>query len=393
MARLRPGLSALAAHLSLFAVFYFFRRAPRGGHSKAGEVRGRDYFPYRPPHLLRQPSRRALARLTNEVQRVLASGDYAGGLWLEGSPYVEETAWWLDLLIDTTWPVAACASQRVHGSVGNDGDRDIIDAVRYLSSDVWADEQGRDALGAVVVMDQLLMAARSVQKGEARPGGYVTTGGHGGVLGSISAVGRPVVSMRPVHRHTWSSAVRLSQLPEVVPGVRRDPHGAIVLLPVRVRDAAGDLEPGAIPMVALVKHGQYGDEDDVVDMGAEVAILARLERALAQEPLTGFVAEGSSPFATLNEAAEAALRLAVFSGLPVVKVGRGNAGGWTESIYSPFGIAGGNLTATKARLLLMACLLRFGALPPAADPAHPTGQEIGATQAALDSYREVFATH
>lgn len=391
--RLAPGDDGLAAHLSRFAEFDFFRPAPPGGHTKAGEVRGLDFFPYRPPHLLRQPSRRTLARLTNEVQRVLASGDYAGAIWLEGSPYVEETAWWLDLLLDTTLPIAACAAQREHGSVGNDGDRDIIDAVRYLASDVWADEQGRDALGAVVVMDQLIIAARSVQKGDARPGGYLTTGGHGGVLGSITSIGRPVVSMRPVHRHTWSSEVRFTRLPDVVQGVRKGGAGAIGTWPVAIRDAAGELVPGAIPMVALVKHGQYSDEDDVVDLAAEVAILARLDRALEREPLSGFVAEGSAPFGTLGEATEAALRLAVFSGLPVVKVGRGNADGWTEGTYGPFAIAGGNLTATKARLLLMACLLRFGALPPAADPAHPNGPEIAATQAALDRFREVFATH
>jgi L-asparaginase len=35
---------------------------------------------------------------------------------------------------------------------------------------------------------------------------------------------------------------------------------------------------------------------------------------------------------------------------------------------NPSFIGGSNLTATKARLLLMACLMKFGALPPAANP-------------------------
>jgi hypothetical protein len=56
-------------------------------------------------------------------------------------------------------------------------------------------------------------------------------------------------------------------------------------------------------------------------------------------------------------------------------------------------IAGSNLTATKARLLLMACLLRFGSLPPAADPIRPTPAELKAVQARLAEYQAVFDTH
>jgi hypothetical protein len=50
-------------------------------------------------------------------------------------------------------------------------------------------------------------------------------------------------------------------------------------------------------------------------------------------------------------------------------------------------------TATKARLLLMACLLRFGSLPPAADPLNPTPAELQAVQAKLAEYQAVFDTH
>jgi hypothetical protein len=79
--------------------------------------------------------------------------------------------------------------------------------------------------------------------------------------------------------------------------------------------------------------------------------------------------------------------------MPVVKVGRGNADGYVDRTYAPLAIAGSNLTATKARLLLMACLLRFGSLPPAADPTDPTADEIRAVRAGLDRYQEVFDSH
>ncbi|MEX2547970.1 MAG: asparaginase domain-containing protein [Chloroflexota bacterium] len=372
--RFGVGEDGLGGQLSRLADYEFLRPAPPAGYTARGEVRGRDYFPYRPVHMIRQPSRLALARLTNEVQRAMSSGNYAGGLWLEGSPYVEETAYWLNLLIDTTMPIAGAAAQRPHGAVGDDGARNIIDAVAYLTSRVWADADGRDALGAVVVIDQQIMTARSIQKADARPGGYVTTGGHGGVLGTISSIGRPVVSMRPLHRHTWNSDVRMTVLPSAV------------------RDESGDLIPEKIPVVAIVKHGQYIEESDEVDVSQVVGIVGRLSRMLERNQLAGFVAEGSAPFGTMNESAEMAFRRAVFSGVPVVKVGRGG-GGVSEKTYAPFAIAGGNLTATKARLLLMASLLKLGLLPAAEDPAHPTGAEIGATRAALDRYQEIFDSH
>jgi hypothetical protein len=51
------------------------------------------------------------------------------------------------------------------------------------------------------------------------------------------------------------------------------------------------------------------------------------------------------------------------------------------------------LTATKARLLLMACLMRFGSPPPAADPQHPTEEEANAVMQTLSQYQGVFDTH
>ncbi len=79
--------------------------------------------------------------------------------------------------------------------------------------------------------------------------------------------------------------------------------------------------------------------------------------------------------------------------MPVVNVSRGNAAGFVDKSRHPLAIPGSNLTATKARLLLMACLMKFGSLPSAADPAHPTQVEIDAVKAKLAQYQEVFDTH
>ena len=126
---------------------------------------------------------------------------------------------------------------------------------------------------------------------------------------------------------------------------------------------------------------------------AKSIFLRALKIICVDAPLAGFVAEGSAPFGAMSNSVDAALKRATFSGMPVVKVGRGNAGGFVDATRDPLAIAGSNLTATKARLLLMACLMKFGCLPPAADPAKPTEAETEATKAKLKQYQEVFDTH
>src|SRR5215510_11816301 len=222
--------------LSSKAEFEFHRAAPSAGYKKglaasartdvgtgdiAPEVHGRDFFPYRPVHLRAEPPMATLARLTNVVQRALGSGRYAGAIWLEGSPNVEETTYWLNLLIDTPVPIVGNASQRPHGAASNDGDRNIVDSVDYIVSRIWAGTDGRDSVGAVVIQDEQIFTSRDVQKADARPGGYVATGGHGGIVGSMGQPGPPVLTFRPVKRHTYASSVRLSELPKTVDGTRR----------------------------------------------------------------------------------------------------------------------------------------------------------------------------
>jgi hypothetical protein len=399
--------NGLASLLSSRATYDFYRALPSGGYTRglpasartdvgegdiAPESLGQDFFPYRPTYLRREPPMASLARLTNVVQQALASGQYAGAIWLEGSPYVEETSYWLNLLIDTTVPIVGNASQRAHGAVSNDGDRNIIDAVDYILSRIWADESGRDSVGVVLLQDEQIFTAREVQKADARPGGYIATGGHGGIIGTVGQPDPPALTFRPVKRHTATSAVNLRCLPTSVAGVQRV-NGRLSRRTVPVKDAQGALLGTAIPKVTIAKHARYVPEDASGDAMAEVDILARIERNLHQAPLAGFVAEGSAPFASMSSAVDAALRRATLSGMPVVKVSRGNADGPVDPTRVPLAIAGSNLTATKARLLLMACLLRFGSLPPAADPLQPTAAELEATRAALAAYQTVFDTH
>ena len=390
------------------ADFDFYRVIPPGGYPTgrtadertdvgegdiAPERIWEDFFPYRPFHLRREPPRWMLAQVTNRVQSALREGAYAGALWLEGSPFIEESIYWLNLTIDTQLPIVACASPDFpHGALGGGGDRHLVDGVRYITSRIWADADGRDRVGAVLMSAEQVFAARDVQKADARPGGYIATGGHGGIVASMGEPGEPVLTFVPARRHTAGSSVRLVDMPAEVRAVRRV-DGRLVEERLAVKDVDGSLRGAAIPSVALYKHARYMVEDNAATPEGEVELLARMDRSLERGLLAGFVVEGGAPYGSVGPAADAALRRATCSGMPVVRVSRGNAEGFVPTDRVKFGIAGHNLTATKARILLMACLLRFGALPPAADPASPTTAEIEAIESALRDYQRVFDTH
>jgi L-asparaginase/Glu-tRNA(Gln) amidotransferase subunit D len=120
--------------------------------------------------------------------------------------------------------------------------------------------------------------------------------------------------------------------------------------------------------------------------------MARVEANLKEEPLAGFVQEGVTG-GGLTAPVEDSLRRAALTGFPVVKVNRGNPQGFMRRNEEDLVIEGNNLTATKARLLLMASLLKLGALPPAKDPTKPTADELSAIRAKVKAYQEIFDTH
>src|SRR5205823_5400176 len=213
--------------------------------------------------------------------------------------------------IDTTAPICGNASQRQHGMIGNDGDKNIVDSVEYIASRVWADEQGRDRVGVVLIADHRVFAAREVQKADARPGGFTVTGGHGGILGAVGHEGPPVLTYIPTRRHTYQSQVNVNRLPS------------------QVKNEKGELLESAIPKVTIIKDANYsaerpGGEEDDPDL------LALIERNLSRYPLSGFVVEGHVPYGTIASATRAKiLKSALGRGIAAVCVGRGNNEGFS----------------------------------------------------------------
>jgi L-asparaginase len=242
-----------------------------------------------------------------------------------------------------------------------------------------------------VLQEQRFFAAREVMKVDARPGGYVATGGHGGILGGMGYHGAAVLHYVPALKHTYLSELNLSKIPFSVPVVSSS-DGIIKRSGIRTREDNGDLLESAIPSVSIVKDGGFYAEEYFDDPDVTADLVALVQRKLARNRLAGFVIEGTVPYGKMTSSVrQAVLQKAIYSGLPVVRVGRGSPEGFADP--NPYFIAGSNLTATKARMLLMASLLKFGSLPPAQNPAEPTEAELAATRDAVAAYQEIFDTH
>ncbi|OWU70588.1 asparaginase domain-containing protein [Marinibacterium profundimaris] len=404
--RLQVGVDGTSGLISALADVDFYRPAPPGGwrnglpgaqRSDTGEgdippeAMGQDFYAYKPYHLAMSPPRPMLAKITNDVQAIADNPAYDGLVWTQGSPQVEESAYWFNLLIDTDKPISCNAAQRPQGQISADGPANIYDSVRYISSGIWKDGAGGNRCGTVVIQEQQMFAAREVQKVDARPGGYVATGGHGGIIGQLTHHGVPYVTYLPAYKYCANSELTLKKLPDTVKAAQMDDSGKVSVIDCSVKED-GQLLASAIPSVAIIKDGGYGAEEfgDDEAMEAELAFTIRHKMSLGRP--AGFIIEGLVPYGmATSELRMNMLRRAIYAGAPVVKTGRAAMEGFAD--VDGLTIAGLNLTATKARLLLMACLLKLGSLPVAADPANPTEAERAATAEAVAAFQALFDTH
>ncbi|MGI0092328.1 MAG: asparaginase domain-containing protein [Nitrososphaerales archaeon] len=376
--------------LSSKAEYTFIRALPAGGYASKGEKAGIDYFPYKPYGIAKSVRVGDLARVTNIVNSTLKSGLYDGAIWLEGSPSVEETLYWLSLTIDADLPIVGNAAQRTHGQLSADGDRNISDSVDYIISGVGK------GLGAVGIQEQQIFAAREFRKTDDRPGNYVAAGGHGGILGTVKE-GKATIWFKPNYKNTLTSDVNLTKLPERI-DLEAD-AGKTTTYPIKNSD--GSLRGEAIPRVHIIKYTAFSQEDETEDPDQEVDIMARIDRALHEEnsedtrkpKLHGLILEGNAPFAHGSVSQMKAMSIAALSGLPVVRTSRSNPGGRVVTIEDDLFIEASNLDSTKARLLLMACMLKLGRLPRASDPRKPTSAEREAIIEKIKQFQEIFETH
>jgi len=98
------------------------------------------------------------ARLTQAVMDALIRPEVAGVIVAQGTDTMEETAYWLDLTVDSEKPVILIGAQRNASSSDFDGPRNLLNAIRIA---VCQEARGK---GVMVAMNNQINAARSVTK-------------------------------------------------------------------------------------------------------------------------------------------------------------------------------------------------------------------------------------
>ncbi len=242
--------------------------------------------------------------LANAINKIFETEpEVAGIVVTHGTQTTEETSYFLNLTVKSDKPVALAASQRRHGTLGNDGDRNLLDAIRVVSS---PQAKGK---GVFVILDEEIKSSRDVLKTGRRPGAFNARGV--GVLGYIDP-DQVTFYHSPVRRHTYQSEFDVSQIQ-------------------------------SLPVVEIMSTAA----------GASGVIL----RALKGVELGGLIFQGFPTFQRLAPEQRDPLQALAEGGLPIVITNRGGEGRAQVSPDDLF-IEGDNLPPQKARILLMLALTR-----------------------------------
>jgi len=203
--------------------------------------------------------------------------------------------------------------------------------------------------------------------------------------------GAAVLHYVPALRHTFLSDVNMTKLPSSVLVAMAGKQG-VECRDIAIKSADGKLLESAIPSVSIVKDGGFMSEEYLAHPSDEADLNALVAQKLGLGRLSGFVLEGLTPYGTMTSPVrQKVMEKAIYSGIPVARVGRGAPEGFADP--HDYFIAGSNLGSTKARMLLMACLMKLGSLPPVRDPDRPTADELSATRKAVAAYQRIFDTH
>ena len=143
--------------------------------------------------------------LSEAVSAALAQQGVAGVVVSHGTDTLEETAWWLDLTVESTRPVVLTGAQRSASEADLDGPRNLLDAVRVAIAPASHDR------GTVVVMNGRIHAAREVAKLDTSSVEGFGSGPYG-MLGAVDA--RRVVYRRAPARRAHLT-IRTDAMPRV----------------------------------------------------------------------------------------------------------------------------------------------------------------------------------
>ncbi len=243
-------------------------------------------------------------RLTQWLEVARAAGAAAedtrvdGIIVTHGTFTTEETAYFLHLCVHSEKPLVVVASQRKHDEVGNDGDRNLLDAIRLVLA---PEARGK---GVLVTLHEEIHSARDVVKTNQRPGGFQSLGR--AMLGHIED-DQVSFYAAPTRRHTFRSEFNIRDISEL-------PRVDVIAAYVGADDAAAQ---------ACVAAGAQG------------------------LVISGYAYNGRPSADQL-----AGVEKIAAAGIPVVLASRGGQGRIPVDWNDPF-IQGDSLVPHKARILLM----------------------------------------
>ena len=149
--------------------------------------------------------------LNRLLHQLLEPDDLHGAVITHGTNTLEETAYFLNLVLKTDKPVVLVGSMRPASALSTDADLNLVNAVRVAAA---PEAVGK---GALVVLNDTIHAAREVTKA-ATYRVQTFESRDAGPLGYADADGRVIFYRSPVRRHTLATPFdvrELSELPRV----------------------------------------------------------------------------------------------------------------------------------------------------------------------------------
>ena len=245
-------------------------------------------------------------KLANRVNELLTSGKADGVVITHGTDTMEETAYFLNLVVKSDKPIVMVGAMRNSGSLSADGPFNIFYAVNVAMSKEAAGK------GVMVVMNDEIHAAREVTKTNTTAVDTFKSP-NSGKIGTVF-YGNVKFYMNPVRKHTVNSAFDIAKIKE-------------------------------LPRVDII-YSHSNDNPDFVNVAVKNGAKGIINAGMGN----------GNPFPSALEA----LGEAVKAGVVVVRGSRVGSGETTlngEVDDGKYGfLASDNLNAQKARVLLMLAL-------------------------------------